>query len=214
MVASEPLRETLLDVAIRHFGAHGFQGAGTRAIASECNTAMSSITYHFGGKEGLYLAAADHIAKGVTSFMHPMLDGLRSRGEKSPEEAAEAVIELLQGFATMMLSDRSQPWASFIIREQQQPSEAFDRLYAGAMRPVFETLVALIENARPDLGNKEACASAMVLMGQVFMLRAARASVCRALDVETLDGAAEELLRERIAVHTRCVLSANGKDFG
>ena len=60
------MRESLLDCAVDHFGRFGFEGAATRAIAADCGTAMSSITYHFGGKEGLHLAAADHIAAQMT----------------------------------------------------------------------------------------------------------------------------------------------------
>ena len=48
----------LLDVAVDHFGRFGIDGASTRAIAKDAETPMSSITYHFGGKEGLYLATA------------------------------------------------------------------------------------------------------------------------------------------------------------
>ena len=57
------IRERLLSVAIERFGESGFEGASTRDIAQAADTAMSSITYHFGGKEGLYLACADFIAE-------------------------------------------------------------------------------------------------------------------------------------------------------
>jgi uncharacterized protein (TIGR02217 family) len=49
----------LLDVAIDHFGRLGLEGASTRAIARDAETLMSSITYHFGGKEGLYLGVEE-----------------------------------------------------------------------------------------------------------------------------------------------------------
>ncbi len=39
----------LLDTAIDQFGRLGFEGASTRDIARASGTAMSSITYHFGG---------------------------------------------------------------------------------------------------------------------------------------------------------------------
>ena len=55
--------DRLLEVAVREFGQKGLEGASTRGIAAAAGTAMSSITYHYGGKEGLYLAAADYIAQ-------------------------------------------------------------------------------------------------------------------------------------------------------
>lgn len=53
------VQQRLLEIAIREFAAKGLDGASTRGIAAAAGTAMSSITYHYGGKEGLYLAAAD-----------------------------------------------------------------------------------------------------------------------------------------------------------
>ncbi len=57
------VQQRLLDIAVEAFGRHGLEGASTREIAKAAGTAMSSITYHYGGKEGLYLAAAEHVAK-------------------------------------------------------------------------------------------------------------------------------------------------------
>ena len=70
------MRNALLESAIDHFGRCGFEGASTRAIAGDCGTAMSSITYHFGGKEGLYLAVADHIAAQIAEEQAPVLAAL------------------------------------------------------------------------------------------------------------------------------------------
>ncbi|MGE5722624.1 MAG: TetR family transcriptional regulator, partial [Sphingomonadales bacterium] len=67
----------LLEVAIEQFGRLGFEGASTRDIARASGAAMSSITYHFGGKEGLYLAAADHIARQIADAQAPSLAAAR-----------------------------------------------------------------------------------------------------------------------------------------
>ena len=61
-MARAMVQQRLLEIAVREFGLKGLEGASTRGIAAAAGTAMSSITYHYGGKEGLYLAAADHIA--------------------------------------------------------------------------------------------------------------------------------------------------------
>src|SRR3546814_17899513 len=51
------IQNRLLETAVREFGRKGLAGASTRGIATAAGTALSSITYHYGGKEGLYLAA-------------------------------------------------------------------------------------------------------------------------------------------------------------
>src|SRR5215218_8822062 len=82
--------KALLDIAIDQFGRLGFEGASTRHIAAASGTAMSSITYHFGGKEGLYLAAADQIAGRVAEIQRPVLDAARNAGNASRKGAVEA----------------------------------------------------------------------------------------------------------------------------
>ena len=202
------MRDSLLDCAVDHFGRFGFEGAATRAIAADCGTAMSSITYHFGSKEGLYLAAADHIATQMIEHHRPKLDAIRATPVSSPEEAIERLVSLLDGMAATMLGERSARWARFITREQQEPTEAFDRIYRAAMSPMGETIVHLIAIARPEMAPREQRATAFLMFGQVLALRAGRASLFRFLEIERLDADSEALLRRQLAVHVRLILSA------
>lgn len=202
------MREALLDCAVDHFGRCGFEGAATRAIAADCGTAMSSITYHFGGKEGLYLAAAEHIAAQMSEHHRPALEAIAASPVNTREDAIERLVNVLDGLAATMLGERSARWARFITREQQEPTEAFDRIYSIAMRPVTDAFIQLIAIARPDLSEREHRATGFLLFGQAMALRAGRASLCRVLGVEQPDAEAELLLRRRLAAHTRAILSA------
>jgi len=202
------MREALLNCAIDHFGRSGFEGAATRAIAADCGTAMSSITYHFGGKEGLYLAAAEHIAEQMNDHHRPALEAVAAMPVATREDAIERLVAVLDGLASTMLSEKSARWARFIIREQQEPTEAFDRIYSIAMRPMTDAFVHLIAVARPDLTEREHRATGFLLFGQALALRSGRASLCRVLRIEQPDAEAELLLRCRLAAHTRAILSA------
>src|SRR3954451_19636570 len=86
--------DRLLDTAIDHFGRMGIEGASTRAIAAAAGTTMSSITYHYGGKQGLYLAAARHIADQMGERMAPALAaaGTRGRNGEGPDAALTAFL--------------------------------------------------------------------------------------------------------------------------
>jgi AcrR family transcriptional regulator len=197
----------LLDVAVERFGESGFEGASTREIARASGTAMSSITYHFGGKEGLYLAAAEHIAGKIAERQAVPLAAAQAAADGPRETAAAALVGLLDGFAQMMLRPESAPWARFIMREQQAPTEAFERLWAKGMKPVAETFIRLVARARPDLADKEARATALLLFGQAMILRGGRASACKLLEVETLDDETGVLLRARLRANALCILS-------
>src|SRR6201991_2070792 len=55
------IREALLESALIEFGAKGFDGASTRAIASRVQAHQPQINYHFESKTALWTAAVDHL---------------------------------------------------------------------------------------------------------------------------------------------------------
>lgn len=202
------MRDRLLDTAIEHFGQFGFEGAATRAIARDAATAMSSITYHFGGKEGLYLACADYIAGNIAERLDPLLERLTQIELRDRGGAVAAVSFILGGFARLMLDPSSAAWARFIAREQQVPTAAFERLYEGAMKRVIEKVVKLVAQARPDISSAQVRATAITLWGQAIVLRMGRASVCRTMQVDEIDPGTADLLVERLLANATCILSA------
>jgi TetR/AcrR family transcriptional regulator len=55
------IREALLESALVEFGAKGFHGASTRAIAARVHAHQPQINYHFESKSALWTAAVDHL---------------------------------------------------------------------------------------------------------------------------------------------------------
>jgi TetR/AcrR family transcriptional regulator len=55
------IREALLNSALVEFGAKGFDGASTRAIASRVHAHQPQINYHFESKTALWTAAVDYL---------------------------------------------------------------------------------------------------------------------------------------------------------
>lgn len=198
--------EAILDVAVRQFGDRGYEGVSTRAIASAANTVMSSITYHFGSKEGLYLACADHIAAQIARRLQPAARAVGAPEALSRDEACAAILSLFRAMIDLMIGEESREWAGFLIREQQTPGPAFDRLYAGAMADVVELLVRLLVRARPDLTDSAARAMGIALFGQTLVLRSARASVLRVLDRDELAATDRTLLTDTVLSNVACIL--------
>lgn len=209
-IEMDPVRQRILDAAVSQFSEQGFEGASTRAIANAAGTAMSSITYQFGGKQGLYLAAANHIGNQIAEFMRDRLAAARHAVDGGNLPPVDAALMILGGMAEMMLDDRSQKWVGFIVREQQAPSEAFEKLYERFMQPVGEVMIEFVGRARPDLTGQMLRAVAMGLVGQVISLRAARATMLRFLGVETVGAKERALLREAIQANVRAVLEVKG----
>ena len=59
--ARSDIRESLLESALVEFGAKGFDGASTRAIASRVQAHQPQINYHFESKTALWTAAVDYL---------------------------------------------------------------------------------------------------------------------------------------------------------
>lgn len=55
----ERTRQAILDAANEEFGEHGFDGARVLRIAAAAGVNHQLITYHFGGKQGLYDALTE-----------------------------------------------------------------------------------------------------------------------------------------------------------
>jgi AcrR family transcriptional regulator len=185
----DDLRLRLLEAAIQVFGRHGFDGASTRMLAKAAGVNLQAIPYHFGGKEGLYLAVADHIATRIQAHVGPTAMKIRAhiaaKPEGKPLSAAEArplLAEMLETAARLMVSEESAAWARFIVTEQMEPTAAFERIYGKVMAPLLETarrLVGALLDTDPD--SEAVRLRTIATMGQILVLRVAHAAVMRQL---------------------------------
>jgi TetR/AcrR family transcriptional regulator, regulator of cefoperazone and chloramphenicol sensitivity len=178
-------RVALVRAAIEVFGRDGFEAAGTRSIAHAAGVNPALIGYHFRGKPGLYLAALEHIAEQVGARLGPLAEAIdaelsaeRAEGGASPEQALQLLHRLTDAFVAMLTSEESAAWARLILREQQNPSPAFDVLYSGFMRrllDVAEKLVGRIRGVDPRAVATRL--TVLTIFGQVLVFRAARTTV-------------------------------------
>jgi len=200
------VQHRLLDIAVREFSLKGLEGASTREIAAAAGTVMSSITYHFGGKEGLYLATADYIAEQMGRGMADAPMDAAGVDEPTPAEARVALHDLLDRFVLKMMDEKTSAWSLFIVREQTNPTEAFDRIWRGMMGRMMERVVDLVCIAGGRRDAKTARVTAITLLGQIIVLRAARASCLKLLQSNTFEADDIAALRARVAANTDAIL--------
>src|SRR6266851_1427947 len=74
----EDARRRLIDAAIKTFGDLGFEGTSTRTLAERAGVNLAAIPYYFGSKQGLYRAAANHIAERIAQQMAPVMRRIES----------------------------------------------------------------------------------------------------------------------------------------
>ena len=185
---SEPARRALLMAGAVVFGEKGLAGATTRDIAARSGQNIASIKYYFDGKEGLYLAIARAIAAEIGMRLGPLslrlMDGER---RPTPREAMDGLKEVVAVMTQTILGGELPAISQFIVREQQNPTAAFDLIYDGGMRRVHETITALIATAF-DLPPRstDAVLRAHAVMGQVLGFRVAHAALLRRTGWETV----------------------------
>ncbi len=94
----EDIRERLLEAALLEFGAKGFDGASTRAIAQRVGAHQPQINYHFASKEALWFAAVDHLFSDLARTMQGFDDRRLLSKSLGVEDVAAAVAEMIRRF--------------------------------------------------------------------------------------------------------------------
>jgi len=210
-MTARPAETRLIEVAIEQFGQNGMTAVGTRAIAEAAGLQMSAITYHFGGKDGLYRACAEHIAAQMSERLAPVLSlaGAEDGASGDPAGARAAILAILGGLVTVMMHDDVAPIARFVVREQMNPTAAFDIIYDRAIRRVIDRIVILVQRvAGGRLPGEELRVRSLALLGQVFAFRFARAAVMRATGWESVGLSETEAVRAAVLAHSDAILRA------
>ncbi|MGH6925332.1 MAG: CerR family C-terminal domain-containing protein [Propylenella sp.] len=199
----ESTRERILDAALDLFGERGLTGATVRDIAKRAKVNVAAISYHFGGKEELYRAVATAITEGIAARIRSRAATLMDAPPADPEAALKALEALIDTVVDVIVGPpEMRRVARFLLREQMQPTAAFDIIYATMSRlhGVACRLFAAAAGTEPEAA--ETRLRAFMLVGQVLVLRIAEAAVQRRMGIDSYDeeflAAAKALLKQNL----------------
>jgi TetR/AcrR family transcriptional regulator, regulator of cefoperazone and chloramphenicol sensitivity len=181
-------RARLLDAAAEIFGTYNLEGATTRQLAEQAGVNQAAIPYYFGGKEGLYLATVEHFFAVHAPRVQSVVAEVQSRLAAQTVDRDEA-LNLLKKLLEMMLEVllRQQTNRSFgriIIREQMQPTKAFDLIYERVIRHVHEAisaLLAIVLDRKAD--DRSVILRAQMIVGQILIFLSGRETIRRRLNL-------------------------------
>jgi AcrR family transcriptional regulator len=172
-------REGILEAALRGFGEKGYQATGIREIAAAAGCNVASISYHFGGKEGLRDACAAHIVQRMGTVL--AATGSDDAAPASPEAAEAALAALVRGLVRfLLLEPDGQLAAGFILREMAQPSSALDTLYEGFFERAHVRVCGIwgaATGSPPE--SEEVRLAVFATIGQILYFHVARPVVAR-----------------------------------
>lgn len=173
-----PTITQLVAAALHLFGRDGFEATSTRALAARAGTNISSIAYHFGGKEGLRLACADAVAAAIGRVAQAIP---ADPGALSRDQARRILRRLMRRIVTFLVTPAAADVVGFLLRELAIPdSPVLDRLYATLIEPRHRALCliwAAATGAEPD--SEDTRLAVFSLFGQAAYFRLAAPLVQR-----------------------------------
>lgn len=213
--SADQTRTALVRAALQLFGSKGFTGTSTREIATLAKANIGSIAYHFGGKEGLRLAAADHIVETIQAIAGQALGGFDAISEPaSTPEAAQAQLHAALDRMVLFLVARPEAGeiVQFLLRELSHPTAALDRIYSGVFEPVHKRLCMVWEAATGEPADSDRTKlTIFTLIGQVVYFRIGREAVRRRMGWDSI-GPAEAALVTKVAKDNLDAMLAFRKD--
>jgi TetR/AcrR family transcriptional regulator len=155
------VRERLLRAAVDSFAAFGFEGSSLRTIAQQAGVAFQLITYYFGSKEDLWMAAVDYL------FASRM---------KSLQVALDPELEFPQQLRTwihtgLALSIREPQLRQIMCQEFLANSERYDRHIRVQAREQAAPLIGFLDQAqrRGQLTRFSSREMLLIMRGMIVM---------------------------------------------
>lgn len=186
----EETRATLMKVGSRLFAQKGYDGVSMRTLASEAGVNLATVSYHFGGKSGLYEAIMEGIIAARTELFpraEEVEERLAAAGSDIPAQC-EVADWFVKQLVRELLGNSEYAWPAFIVsREMAQPSEWFEKLEHDFFRPSFEALCALVSGVTaPDTAREDVILTAHCIIGIIIKILEAQGVIVQRLGWETL----------------------------
>jgi AcrR family transcriptional regulator len=205
-------RAQLIEAALDVFGRIGFEGAATREIAKRAGANLAAIVYHFGSKEALHLAVAEHVAERIATSVGPALAAAADpAATATPDGARRMFTRLIETYVEVIIgSAEAERWARFIVREQMQPSGAFEVIYRimGGSVELATRLVA-VATGRPE--DEETRLRVFTIFGQVLVFRVAQALVLRRMGWSAIGPRERDEIKRIVTGHIDLLLGGKAK---
>ncbi len=131
----DDIRERLLDAALLEFGAKGFAGASTRAIARRIGAHQPQINYHFESKEVLWCAAVEHLFAELGRTM----EGLAAQARTDDVAGLAAVCaEMIRRF--VRFAARHPELNQIMVHEATAESSRLTWMTERYVKPLYDTV--------------------------------------------------------------------------
>jgi AcrR family transcriptional regulator len=159
---SRVTRQKIVKAAARVFAEHGYDGSSIRSIVAKADVNQAAISYHFGGKEGLYRAVL-RTALQALQRMQPPTPHKDSRLAREAELRAFVRHQL----SPLLAQDELSQYLRIFNWETVRPTPMFRKFMAEDAAPYIAGATTLVRSfLPPDASEQEAVLGALWLFGQ------------------------------------------------
>jgi len=161
-------KQHLLDAAVQLFAQKGYDGATLKEIADRARANVALISYHFGGKEGLYREILESLVQDRLSATERML-----RPVSSEEEFK---IHLKLFIEELIQAHFKSPYLMKIVhRDFDGDNQMVFEIFKGSFHKIFLNIKSFLQHAidkkilRQNIDSE--CAATILIGGLVHSLR-------------------------------------------
>lgn len=163
-LAEIPTKQRLLETAERIFAEKGYEAASVEEITKAAEANRAAISFHFGGKERLYIEAV--------KFAHRNCH----QGVPFPEyPEGTSAVERLRGFIRTMvhrMAAEPDPFATqLMMRELAQPTEACVEVVREYVRPMADILRGILGEMMPGADPMTIYMTGFSIVGQCLFYK-------------------------------------------
>src|ERR1700674_2812330 len=134
---SEHTRQSIIKAAVELFAERGFDGASVRAIVAKARGNQAAVSYHFDGKDGLYLEVLELAFEAFTR--HEGVAG-EKRETLPREEALRSFVH--QQLRPLLSRDEISRYMRIFAWENVRPSKVLQKFMATNAAPFLTRAVA------------------------------------------------------------------------
>lgn len=158
--AADFTKQELLESATAAFAAQGYEGASVRGIAAAAQANQAAISYHFGGKEGLY---REVLRRAIAVFD---LDGLDAAAVADMDRTDAVYVFLQSQLTTLLRHDDISRSLRIFAWENLARTQVFREFVATERLPVMEVGAAIVRRYLPDADAETLMTSILWLVHQ------------------------------------------------
>jgi AcrR family transcriptional regulator len=195
----------ILEAAGEIFAEEGFGRATIRKICTRAGVNVALVSYHFGDKEGLYLAVMKHFRAKALEEYPPDL-GI---DESSPAE--ERLKAFVRSFMFRILSQGQASWfGKLFAREFIEPTKAFGIMVEESILPSYNMLIKTVSEIMGAHADEHICRLCVAsIVGQCLYYRNSRAVIDRitgkdSSSTDEIEGIAEHITRFSLEAMKAC----------